>query len=108
MRLMIFALSLFSVGSIVAAAYTPKTVENFLTYADAVSRSYAEGDNNSTQGWRECAETVNTPGEIGVICEGVRSIVVHGGKMVDVNYYCEFRFSRVGGTRFHVESESCQ
>lgn len=107
MRLLIFALSLFSVGSIVAAAYTPKTIENYLAYADSASSGYSLGDNNSNQGWRECTETVNTPQEIGVICEGVRSILVHGGKMMDVNYYCEFRFSRVGESRFHVEAEAC-
>jgi hypothetical protein len=108
MRFLIFALGVFSIGSIVAAAYTPTTVENYMAYADFRSRGYSAGDNGSSQGWRECAETVNTPQEIGVVCEGVRSILIHGGKMVDVNYYCEFRFSRVGDTRFHVEAENCQ
>lgn len=108
MRFLIFALGVFSIGSIVAAAYTPNTVGNYMAYADYKSRGYSAGDNGSSQGWRECGETVNTPQEIGVVCEGVRSIFIHGGKMVDVNYYCEFRFSRVGDARFHVEAQTCQ
>ncbi len=108
MRLLIIALSLFSVGSIVAAAYTTKTVDNYMGYAHFVSRTYAEGDNNSSHGWRDCGEMVNNAQEIGIVCEGVRTIQIHGGKMMDVNYYCEFRFSRVGESKFHVETEVCQ
>jgi hypothetical protein len=105
---MMFALVLFSAGSIVAAAYTSKTVENYLAYANVISRTYAEGDSNDASGWRECNEAVNTGTEVGLVCEGVRTILVHGGKRVDVNYYCEFRFSKRGSFKYEVEMEVCQ
>ncbi len=87
MRLLFIALVLFSAGSIVAAAYTSKTVENYLAYANVESRTYAHGDAGDPSGWRDCTEMVNTGNEIGLVCEGVRTILVHGGKSVDVNYF---------------------
>jgi|GEM_PF-5990160 len=109
MRLMLFGLILFSAGSIVAAAYSPHSVENYLAYANVTSRNYAAGDSNDASGWRECTEMVNTPPEVGLVCEGVRTILVHGGKYVDVNYYCEFRFSRKSEfAKYDLEMEVCQ
>ena len=107
MRLVLAALSMFSAGSIVAAAYTTQSVDNYAAYANVVSRAYAEGDYSDGSGWRGCNEMVDTPTEVGMVCEGVRTIVVHGGKRVDVNYYCEFRFKK-NAQKFEIESESCQ
>ncbi len=108
MRLTLVALILFSAGSIFAAAYTPKTVENYFAYANVISRHYAEGDANDASGWRECTEMVNHGPEVGMVCEGVRTILVHNGKRVDVNYYCEFRFNRIDMFKYKVEMEVCQ
>lgn len=109
MRILLIAVALLSIGSMVAAAYTPKTVENFMAYANVVSRTYAEGDSNDDSGWRECVEAESDGGnDVGVTCEGVRAILVHGGKMVDVNYYCEFIFTKLGSFRFKVATEVCQ
>lgn len=108
MRLMLMALALFSAGSIVAAAYSPKSVDNYMAYANVVSRGYAEGDFNNAVGWRECNEAENTGTQVGVVCEGIRSILIHGGKRVDVNYYCEFRFLRHDNAKYAVEIEVCQ
>lgn len=108
MRLLFVALALFSAGSIVAAAYSPKSVDNYMAYANVVSRNYAEGDFNNPTGWRECNEAENLGNQVGVVCEGIRSILVHGGKRVDVNYYCEFRFIRHDNAKYAVEIEVCQ
>ena len=108
MRLLLLGLALLSVGSFVGAAYTSKNVENYMAYANVVSRTYAEGDANDASGWRECMELPNNGLEIGLICEGVRTILVHGGKEVDVNYYCEFRFSKSDPFKYEVEMEVCQ
>jgi hypothetical protein len=108
MRLTLMSLFLFSAGSIFAAAYTSKTVENYFAYANVISRSYAEGDANDASGWRECTEMLNSGSEVGMFCEGVRTILVHNGKRVDVNYYCEFRFVKVDTYRYSVEMEICQ
>ena len=107
-RLIFFVAVLFSAGSMVAAAYSPKTVENYMAYANVISRSYAEGDSNDSSGWRDCTEMVNNHLEVGVGCEGVRTILVHGGKRVDVNYYCEFRFTQSESFKFEVEMQICQ
>lgn len=108
MRLLFTALILFSAGSIVAAAYTSKNVENYFAYANVVSHNYAHGDAGDPSGWRECTEMVNKGHEVGLVCEGVRTIQVHGGKSVDVNYYCEFRFAKLDAYKFKVELEVCQ
>ncbi len=108
MRLMLVALFIFSAGSIFAAAYNSKTVENYMAYGNFVSREYALGDANDSSGWRGCNEAVNNGNEVGLVCEGVRTILVHGGKRVDVNYYCEFRFNKRDQFKFEVEMEVCQ
>lgn len=108
MRLLLLALALFFAGSFVAAAYSSKTVENYFAYANVSSRNFAKGDSNDTGGWRECVEMVNTPQEVGLVCEGLRTILVHGGKRVDVNYYCEFRFSKRDSFKYRIETEVCQ
>lgn len=108
MRLLFAGLFMLSVGSFVAAAYTSKTVENYMAYANVISRQYAEGDSNDSSGWRDCVEMVNDRQEVGVVCEGIRTILVHGGKRVDVNYYCEFRFNRLDAFKYKVEMEVCQ
>ena len=108
MRLLLLALSLLSVGSVVAATYSTKSVDHYAAYANVVSRSFSEGETGDSSGWRECVEMVNQGTEVGVICEGLRTITVHGGKSVEVNYYCEFRFSHFENSKYRIELEECQ
>ena len=108
MRLFIAAILLLSVGSLVSAAYSNKYVENFVDHAHRVSRAYALGDSGDASGWRECQQVENQDDHIGLACEGVRSIQVHGGRMFDVNYFCEFRFRKMAALNYEVELESCQ
>jgi len=105
---MLFVLALLSIYSIVSATYSSKTIENYLAYANLVSRTYSMGDGSDSSGWRVCVEQENTGDHIGLACEGVRPIKIHGGRMVDVNYYCEFRFVKISELKFQVESEACQ
>lgn len=100
-------LALLSIVSIVAAAYQPKTIEDYAGYAGYVSKRFARGDTSDSSGWRDCTEMENDGPTIGMVCEGVRAFKVHGN-LVDVNYFCEFRFSKVRGGKFHVENEFCQ
>ncbi len=108
MRILVFALVLMSLGSLVSAAYSTKNVENHVAYAHFVSRAYAEGDFNDSSGWRECVVNDREGDEVGIVCEGTRSITYQIGKRIDVNYYCEFRFTKHGTFKYTVESESCQ
>ena len=108
MRFLLLGLGLLSAGSFVGAAYNSTYVENYMAYANVISREYAKGDANDFSGWRECVEMVSTDTEVGLVCEGVRTILVHGGKRVDVNYYCEFRFNKLAAFKFRVETEVCQ
>jgi len=108
MRILLLGIALFSAGSFVAAAYSTKNVENYMAYANVVSRTYAQGDSRDSSGWRECMEMAKSKHEVGLVCEGVRTIFVHGGKQVDVNYYCEFRFARKEALSYQVEMEVCQ
>ncbi|HMN69976.1 MAG TPA: hypothetical protein PKC28_15650 [Bdellovibrionales bacterium] len=108
MRFYILALAFFSIGSLVAAAYTSRSVTNYLNYANVVSKNHAKGDNGDASGWRDCVEMENDGGNVGVACEGGRGIFVHGGRMVDVNYFCEFRFQRLESQAYRVEMELCQ
>ncbi len=108
MRILLLAIALLSVGSLVSATYASKTVENYTAYANSVSRTFSLGDGGDDSGWRECVQMENNETNIGLACEGVRSILVHGGRMFDVNYYCEFRFVKKAELKFVVETESCQ
>lgn len=94
MRLVVLTLALVSI--ITAAAYSSDKVVNYMAYANTVSRDFSLGDNRNSFGWRPCEEAEVTENEVGVVCEGTRSINIHGGQQVDVNYFCEFQFLRSG------------
>lgn len=108
MRIFLVACLIFSVGSIVSAAYSDKIIENPHAYAHHVSQKFALGDNDEASGWRDCVEMENDGKNTGLACDGVRSILVHGGRMFDVNYYCEFRFIKRNALEYLVESEFCE
>jgi hypothetical protein len=108
MRILVFIVGILSLGSLVSAAYSTKNVENYVAYAHTVSRAYASGDFNDPSGWRECVVDDGGPGDIGIVCEGTRSIVYQIGKRIEVNYYCEFRFTKLDSFKYRVESEICQ
>lgn len=108
MRLLIVIVGLLSLGSLVSAAYSTKNVENYVVYSHSVSRAYASGDFNDPSGWRECVVDDRGDAGIGVVCEGTRSIVYQIGKRIEVNYYCEFQFSKLTTFKYTVNSEICQ
>lgn len=105
----LLSLTLLAVFSVLAAAaYSRARVVDHMTYANNTSRAFAAGDNGYTSGWRECSEIPDTPPFVGVVCDGRRVMQVHGGQMVDVNYFCEFQFKRVGNSNFRVMYSLCQ
>ena len=108
MRILVFIVGLLSLGSIVSAAYSTKNVENFVSYAHSVSRAYASGDFNDPSGWRECVVDDRGQSGIGVVCEGTRSIDYQIGKRIEVNYFCEFKFTKLTTFKYTVDTEVCQ
>jgi hypothetical protein len=106
MRVVVLTLALASI--ITAAAYSSDKVVNYMTYANNVSRNFSNGDNHNTYGWRPCEEAEVTATEVGVVCEGTRSIEFHGSaRAIDVNYFCEFQFQKSGET-WKVSMALCQ
>jgi hypothetical protein len=103
--LLTFAIAFVAVS---AASLKPEFTDNIQAFANARSREFAKGDNPRAAGWRECVEMENGPAEIGMVCEGTRAIEIPGGQIVDVNYFCEFRLSRVDQGWFRVEYQLCQ
>lgn len=79
-----------------------------MAYADNISKQFAAGDYHDISGWRECVLHESTPFEIGVVCEGTRSVDYQIGKRSDVNYFCEFRFVKISTFKYKVESQDCQ
>ena len=97
-----------AVLAVSAATLRPDIVDNPIGYANMKSREFAKGENNDHSGWRECVALVSTAREIGVVCEGTRTLLVPGGQKVDVNYFCEIRFLRVDGNWSRVDYVLCQ
>lgn len=93
--------------AIAVAAYSSDKVVNYMAYANTVSRAYAIGENRNASGWRPCEEAEYSEQQVGVVCEGTRSMSVHAGLIVDVNYFCEFQFNRSGDT-WKVQMSLCQ
>ena len=108
MRFLVLAFVTMSLGTLVSAAYSTKNVENHVAYAHSVSHTFAQGDFNDASGWRECVVNQLPGNEEGIVCEGTRSLAFQVGKRIDVNYFCEFRFSKHGQAKYRVESENCQ
>jgi hypothetical protein len=108
MRLLLIAVVLLSIGSIVSATYSTQSVENYKAHAHFISKQYSKGDNGDASGWRDCMEMENTGDQVGLVCEGVRTITTQRGNMVDVNYYCEFRFIKKTNSVYIIETEACQ
>jgi hypothetical protein len=77
-------------------------------YADSVSREFAAGDNGRPLGWRQCTLVHEGRGQLAYVCEGVRYIFIHESQLVDVNYYCEFEFQKVGSNRYSLQYSLCQ
>jgi hypothetical protein len=101
-------LALVGLASVLAAAaYSSDKVINYISYSNAVSRSFAYGENNNASGWRPCEEVEETEQEIGVVCEGQRSIYAQAEHKIDVNYFCEFQFRKVGEA-YRVSFSLCQ
>ncbi len=102
-------LALLALASLVAAASLRSSkFLNPIGYGNVRSYDFARGDSGDTSGWRNCVEVGGNNVEVGVVCEGLRQIRVHGGRFVDVNYFCEFRFSPTNNTAFNLEYELCQ
>jgi hypothetical protein len=76
--------------------------------SNAKSREFAKGDNGRALGWRECVEIESSPTESAIGCEGTRAIEIPGGQLVDVNYFCEFRYLRLTPTLFQLDYQLCQ
>lgn len=107
MRFVLLTLAI-AVIAVSAATFKPEMTDNGLAFANAHSREYAKGDNGKSNGWRECAELENTTKEVGEVCEGTRTITLPNGQLVDVNYFCEFRFLRVDATWLKLDYSLCQ
>lgn len=106
MRYIVFVIT---AGLLIAAsAYEDNTLSNYMAFANLSSREYSLGDNQDNSGWRECAEMENTDKMVGVVCEGTRTISVHGGQLVDVNYFCEYHFKRIDSTTVETVFKLCQ
>lgn len=111
MRLKLLFIGLSILSMVAAASYK---VEPFtatpIVYANTTSRAFAAGDNGDTHGWNECAVAQRYKDEIGVICEGTRSIQVPAPRqLINVNYYCEFQFrpTAAAGT-YRIRLAHCQ
>jgi hypothetical protein len=98
----------FTLTLIGAAAFDSRNINDYLAYANHISRIHALGDNQDASGWRECNETETSPEAVGVVCEGIRSINIHTRQRVDVNYFCEFRFKHVDPVTYQVDYQLCQ
>lgn len=98
-------------ASISAIAAPHRTVSNPMAYSENQSKFFAEGDSNDSSGWRGCRFD-DSEGEsvTHILCEGTREILVHGGKMVTVPFYCHFIFSpRLQGRGgYYFEAGECR
>lgn len=97
-----------TVTFLAAAAYERKVINDYMAYANHISRQYSRGDTEDITGWRQCIEAENTPEAVGVVCEGTRTLLIHGGHRADVNYFCEFQFKRTEPITFQVDHQLCQ
>lgn len=104
----IIMMSVIALIAVSAATLKPDFTDNAYAYANARSREFARGDSGKAHGWRECVEMDSDHLETGVVCEGTRTIQFRDGQMVDVNYFCEFRFIRDGVNLFRVDHQLCQ
>lgn len=107
MRLALLTLAILVIAAS-ATTLKPEVVENPFGYANSKSQEFARGDNGDPSGWRECAEMESTAKEIGIVCEGTRSIEFHIGRYIEVNYFCEFRFDRLDANWSRVDYVLCQ
>ncbi len=107
MRFVLLGLAV-AVIAVSAATLKPAITDNAYAYANARAREFSKGDSGKVVGWRECVEMENAPEEVGIVCEGTRTIQIQSGQVVDVNYFCEFRFIRVDVNWFRVDHQLCQ
>lgn len=97
-----------TVTFLAAAAYERKVINDYMAYANHMARMHSQGDAGDSSGWRECTEMESTPTSVGVACEGVRTMSIYGNQRVDVNYFCEFHFSKTEPGHFTVSYQLCQ
>lgn len=107
MRIIMLTLAIAAIA-FSAASLKPEFTDNAFAYANAKSREFAKGDNGQGDGWRECVELESTPQVTGLVCEGTRTITMQNGSLVDVNYFCEFRFQPTDSNYFRLEYSLCQ
>lgn len=93
---------------VAAAAYRLDGGLDPMHYANRISREFAAGENGDRSGWNECHEAERNQGEIGIACEGTRSIALHGDQLVHVNYQCEFQFKPFMKDSYRVGFAVCQ
>lgn len=107
MRIIMLTLAIAGIA-LSAASLKPEFTDNVYAYANAKSREFAKGDNGQNDGWRECAELESSAKVTGLVCEGTRTIAIHNGTLVDVNYFCEFRFLHLDNSYFRLDYSLCQ
>lgn len=107
MRLFLIPL-IISVVAVSAATLKSNTTDNAFALSNAKSHEFAKGDSGRALGWRECVEIEASPTDSGIVCEGTRTIKIPGGQLVEVNYFCEFRYVRVASGWFRLDYQLCQ
>ena len=107
MRLALFILAVAVIAAS-AATFKPVFTNDVMLYSNGKSLEFARGDGTVARGWRECEEAENTGSTFGIMCEGTRTIEIPPAQLVDVNYFCEFVFSRRDANSYRVEYQICQ
>ncbi|MGE4131606.1 MAG: hypothetical protein AB7F86_08195 [Bdellovibrionales bacterium] len=107
MRILLLLLTV-AVMAVSAATLKPIIIDNPMGFATSKSLEFAKGDNGDSSGWRECAVMDESHRELGVVCEGTRTLEVTEGRQMDVNYFCEFRCLRIDNSWHRVDYSRCQ
>jgi hypothetical protein len=104
----LFLLAILSLAPLEARSSPAKPVENPRAYAERISQAYAEGDSGDSSGFAGC-ESLEEVSGLHILCEGSRSVLVHGGHMHESPFACDFIFQESSDGTFSIapESESC-
>ncbi len=106
--------TLFTVLLLMTGHAFGSTIHDPLKYSRHVAKEYSKGDSNKIGEYR-CQYNHDEEHEVGgdiriIDCEGVTSILVHGGYMEKAHFDCRMTFEPMPnyGSGYQVTYENCQ